>query len=276
MAKQQKVEAKNAVATADDQSNLMIMDQGQMPDHIRKGEGRGNESVGQDDIVIPRLELVQGLSPAVKEGDAGYIEGAKPGMLMNSVTKQLYGKEVFVVPVIYMKQWLVWRKRKFADEKGREQTTEGGFFGSFNTEHEANDRMAAEVSLGIDPRSIEVIDTPQHLCLLINFNTGAVEELMVSMPRTKAKVSRQWNSMIRLAGGDRFSRVYRVTSSLEKKNGNDYYNFVIAQSGFPAPVLYKQAEKLYEQMINGRAVTMDVTGFAESEAPGAPDADSEM
>jgi hypothetical protein len=265
------------LAKSDPAANMMILDQTQVPDHIHQGEARGNEGVGQDDIIIPRLELVQGLSPAVKEGDPGYIDGAKPGMLMNSVTKQLYGKEVMVVPVVYMKQWLVWRKRKFSDEKGREQTTEGGFFGSFNAEHEANARMAEEIkNSGIDSLSVEVIDTPQHLCLLVNFNNGTVEEVMVSMPRTKAKVSRQWNSMIRLAGSDRFSRVYRITSALEKRNGNDYYNFVVAQSGFPAPVLYKQAEKLYEQMQSGRAVTMDVTGFVDAEAPAAGADDSEM
>lgn len=272
MAKNQpKPEVKNAIAKAAGQADLMVVEGDQLPDYI-KNETRGSENVGTEDIVIPRLELIQALSPQVKPGDPKYNADAKAGMLTNSVTGQLYGGEVMVVPVFFMKQWLVWRKRKWVDEKGREQTTDGGFFGSFNTEMDARDRMAEEIEKsGFDPRSVEIIDTPQHLCLLVNFNSGSVDEVMLSMPRTKAKISRQWNSMIRLAGGDRFSRVYRIASSMESKNGNDYYNFAIAQSGFPAKQLYERAEKLYAQIAEGqRHVVMDVNDYTDEDGPDSP------
>jgi hypothetical protein len=255
-----KAPVKNVPAvTKPEDKNLMVVQSDSVPDYIKTdGEQRGSENVGQDDIIIPRLEIIQALSPQVKEGDPGYMEDARPGMLINSVTKQLYGKEVMVVPVVYTKQWLVWRKRK--DKDGKAIT--GGFFGAFNSPNEAEDRMERE---GGENNSIEVIDTPQHLCLLVNFQSGSVDEVMISMPRTKAKISRQWNSMIRLAGGDRFARCYRVTSGLEKNSaGQDYYNFVVAQSGFPAKVLYDRAEKLYEQIQAGaRTVAMDVADYEE-------------
>jgi hypothetical protein len=245
-------------AVKEPESNSLVMVQTETPDYIKQDQQRGSEQVGQDDIVIPRLEIVQALSPAVKEGDPGFIEEARPGMLQNSVTKQLYGKEVMVVPVFYNKQWLVWRQRKDKDNK----PIEGGFFGSYNSPEEADLRVEEE---GGAANYIESIDTPQHLCLLISMQSGTVEEVMVSMPRTKAKISRQWNSMIRLAGGDRFSRVYRIGTQLEKKTQGDYYNFVVAQSGFPAKVLYDRAEKLYEQIAAGsRKVVMDVTDFDKS------------
>lgn len=261
------------VAPKNDNDNLMVIESDQTPDYIKQDSQRGSEHVAREDIVIPRLELVQGLSPAVKEGDPGFVEGARPGMLMNSVTRQLYGKEVMVVPVMFIKQWLVWKKRKYIDENGREQKTDGGFFGAYDSALEAEDRMKEEAPN--NPKgSIEIVDTPQHLCLLINFNSGAIDEVMMSMPRTKAKISRQWNSMVRLAGGDRFGRVYRVTSALETKNGNDYYNFVIAQSGFPAKTLYERAEKLYTQIQAGeRKVVVDHEEF-EAEYEGR--AETEM
>lgn len=249
-----------AVATKNEEQNALIMVQDQVPDYIKQDSQRGSENVTTDDIVIPRLEIIQALSPAVKDGDAGFIEGARPGMLMNSVTKQVYGKEVMVVPVYYTKQWLVWKKRK--DENGK--PLEGGFFGSYNSPIEAEDRKREE---GGDANHIEIIDTPQHLCLLVNLNAGTVDEVLISMPRTKAKISRAWNSMVRLAGGDRFGRVYRISSQLEKKPQGDYYNFAIAQSGFPAKALYERAEKLYEQVNSGqRNVVMDVDGFGGDES----------
>ena len=258
-----------AVATANENESL-VMVQDQVPDYIKQGESRGSENVGADDIVIPRLEVVQALSPCVKEGDPAFNELARPGMLMNSVTKQLYGKEVMVVPVYYTKQWLVWKARK--DKAGK--PLEGGFFGSFPDEFAAKER--AEEEGGVEG-NIEIIDTPQHLCLIINPTGFSIDEVMISMPRTKAKISRQWNSMVRLAGDDRFSRVYRITTQLEKKAQGDYYNFAIAQSGFPNQRLYKRAEELYVQIAAGdRKVVMDVNDYDAPGSSSAPDSDAEM
>lgn len=257
MAKQSLPEQKKTGMTAQSQSSMMMITD-KVPDYIESNTNRGSEDVGQEDLVIPRLEVIQALSPAVKDGDPGYIPEARPGMLMNSVSKQLYGKEVMVVPVVFMKQWLVWRQRKDKDGK----PIEGGFFGSFNHPDAAKRRADEE---GGEANYIEIIETPQHLCLLLNFASSKVEEIMVSMPRTKAKISRQWNSMVRMAGGDRFSRAYRVTSALEKKPQGDYYNFAIAQSGFPNKAIYVQAEELYKVISAGRAVTMDVTDFGRED-----------
>lgn len=250
------------------EGQLMVFDQAEVPDYI-KNEQRGSENVGQEDIVIPRLEMIQALSPQVKEGDAKFNGEARAGMLVNSVTQRLYGKDAIVVPVMYIKQWLVWGKRKWVDAKGREQKSEGGFFGAFNSPMEAESRMQQEINdKGLDPLSLEVLDTPQHLCLLLDYTNGKTEEIMISMPRTKAKVSRQWNTLVRMAGGDRFSRAYRVGTAMEKnKQGDDYYNFTVAQLGFPNKAVYLKAEELYKLMESGRKVTMDVTDYETDTAP---------
>ena len=49
----------------------------QAPAHIRQGEGRGNENVGTEDIQIPRISVLQALSPQIKKSDPSYIEGAE-------------------------------------------------------------------------------------------------------------------------------------------------------------------------------------------------------
>lgn len=256
--------AKN-VPAAKAKDEPLVLVQTQVPDYIKQEGGRGSENVTTDDVVIPRLEVIQALSPAVKRGDPGFIKGAEAGMLMNSVTKQLYGEECFVIPVFYTKQWLVWKARK--DKAGK--PLEGGFFGAYNTPEEAERRAKEE---GGEAKNIEIIDTPQHFCLLIDVNTGKAEEIMLSMPRTKAKISRQWNSMIKLGGGDRFSRVYRVVAQLEKNPKGDFYNFAIASSGFPARKLYDQAEKVYEAIAAGhRRVVMDVSDLDATEGGGNPE-----
>lgn len=254
MAKQQtKQQTKNVPAVGKKGQSSMVVVSEQVPDYIQQGTQRGSENVGMSDLVIPRLEVVQGLSPAVKRGDPGFIQGAAPGMLNNSVTRQLYGDSAVVVPVHYSVQYLVWRDRKFGGGN------EGGFFGAFQTMDEARARADQE---GGEGKGIIVVDTPQHLCLLINPDSWAAEEIMLSMPRTKAKISRQWNTMIRLAGGDRFGRVYKVSTIFEKNTKGDFYNFHVEQVGFPTKELYANAEALYKKIAAGeRRVVMDTSGL---------------
>lgn len=260
----------NVPARAGAQGPLIVVTDNpdKIPDHIRAAmaSNRGSENVGADDLVIPRLEVIQTLSKALDRGHANFINGAKEGDLINSVTRRVYGKRVIVIPVHYSKQYLVWKDIK----KG------GGFFGAFDTPDDADRRAQEEGGVG-DKTGIEIIDTPVHLCLIVDQNSGAVDEIMVSMPRTKAKISRSWNSMIRMAGGDRFARAYAIQTQQEEKNGNKYYNFAVAQFGFPAPALFKQAEKLYSDLQKGgKRRVMDVSNLEEGLGPRGGDDDKDM
>ncbi len=243
-----KAEEQKAVVPQEQHGGDLVIVQDQIPEFLKGQTVRGNENVTSDDLVIPRLEVLQAISPQCTEGDPEYNKNCRPGDLMNSVTGQIYGREVFVVPVSYEKLFLVWLDRK----KG------GGFRGAFRTEDEAKAKAEEE---GGKAQGFEVADTPTHLCLLVNRDVGSVDEIMVAMPRTKAKISRQWNSMIRMAGGDRFSRVYRIASQSEKNAKGTFFNLAVAQAGFPAAPLFKRAEALYEQVKSGKVRTMDTTGF---------------
>lgn len=223
-------------------SNEMF--QADCPDFLANNKGsRGTENVGAEDLLIPRLELVQDLSPCRKKNDQAHIPGADGGMLYNNVTRQLYGPEVLIVPVYFKKEFLIWKDR----QKG------GGFRGAHASLADAEDAVA-HLEDGSD---CEIMDTAQHFCLLVQPETGKTEEIVISMSKSKAKVSRKFNSLIRMAGGDSFSRVYRLSTVSEKNSKNqDFYNFTVAAAGFPTKALYDAAVKLYEGISSG-AVAID-------------------
>jgi hypothetical protein len=187
-------------------------------------------------------------------------------MMNNSVTRALYGDSVMLVSVHYAMQFLVWRNRKKAKEL--KINADQGFFGAFTDEITA--QRKADEEGGFEKQAIEVIDTPTHLCLILDQDTGTVEEIMLSMPRTKAKISRQWNTMIKLAGGDRFSRVYKLGTVLVKGDDGDYFNFTAPeQIGYAGADLFARAEKLYEAITKGeKRVVMDVSNMGGEETPG--------
>lgn len=229
--------AKGQNMTAAGTAAVVVSDQ--LPEYLREQQGsaRGRENVGVEDLVIPRLELVQDLSPARKKQDPNYIPGAEEGMLYNNVTRELYGTEVLLVPVGYVKEWLLWKDR----DKG------GGFGGAYPDQRSAEDAR----SLLEDGDDFEVVDTGQQFCLLIKPD-GTTEEIVVSMAKSKAKVSRKWNSLIRIANGDSFSRVYKIKAVADKnKQNQDFFNFDVSSAGFPAEAIYRKAEAMYKQIASG-------------------------
>lgn len=217
-----------------------------VPDYIRQSQGRGSEHVEMQDLVIPRIELVQALSHCLEEGGAEYIEGAKPGMFYNSVTRELYGPSVIVCPVFFKKQHLCWKDRK----KG------GGFGGAFDSAQEAHERIAQEQT---DIDAWEAVETHQQIVLVVNPDTYETSEAVLSCARTKQKVSRQWNSLIRVNGFDRFSRIYELFGvDDENNNGDKFKNIGVRYVDFASMPVYKAAESLYNSIASGeRTVKID-------------------
>ncbi|MEY2824474.1 MAG: Vibrio phage, partial [Pseudomonadota bacterium] len=115
---------------------------------VGKTGARGAENVSTDDMIIPRIELVQALSPARNKKDAAYVEGAEEGMLFNNVTRELYGEFVLVIPVYYVKQYLVWKDRKQGGGGSN------GFRGAF-----ASPELAREAISNLGEEGLEVSDT---------------------------------------------------------------------------------------------------------------------
>lgn len=223
------------------------------PAHLKAGQGRGAENVTHQDLVIPRLEVVQSLSPARDKRHADYIDGAEEGILFNSVTRELYGEDVTVIPCYYLKEWLIWKDRK----KG------GGFRGAFPSKAEAE---AAIKSLKQkdgkpeDPADFVAMDTAQMFCLLVT-PKGPAQQIVVSMSKSKMKVARKWNSLINLSGDDSFAKAYRIESVQDENSANEsFWNIKVTPLGYVAESLYIQGEKLYELLKAGGA-TADRSGI---------------
>mgnify|MGYP003648082307 CR=1 FL=1 len=247
---------KNELATASVGEVVVSND---LPEWLQgKGAARGAENVTTDDMIIPRIELVQALSPARKKTDAAYIEGAEEGMLYNNVTREMYGESVTVVPVYYTKQFLVWKDRKAGGGGSN------GFRGAFASKGLADDAIAA-----LGEEGLEVSDTAQHF-VLVHYN-DQWQEAVLSMAKSKMKVSKRWNSLMRLTNTDSFSRAYKLSAITETNARNEsYFNYNVTPMGFVQKEVYERAEKLYETIRQGGVkVSADYDGevaaTAESE-----------
>ncbi len=205
----------------------------EVPEYLRnqQGAGRGSEEVAAKDMVLPRLEIVQSSSDAMKE--AGLAEGT----MYNSATGEDLGDLVYFVPVYFRTEYIVWK----------DQNKGGGFFGSFGTPEEAKDRLNEKIGEGEDEDDLEVVDTPVHYGLLVHPDGSAKpSQIVISMAKSKAKVSRKWNAMIQIAGGDRFSRVYKISTFKDKNKQNKvFFNYIVQPAGYVPEAIFREAEKTY-------------------------------
>lgn len=252
--------SKNVTKTEEKPSQVAVISN-ELPAYLAsKTKGaRGMEDVTTNDVIIPRLEVVQSLSPARDKTSPLYITGSEEGMFYNNVTRELYGSEVLVVPVVYKKQWLIWKDRKVAGGGA------GGFRGACNTELEAKQRILNELS---EEQGLEVVETAQHFCYLLR-GDGRMEEIVLSMAKSKLKVSKRWNSLMRIAEDDCFTRVYKVSAVVEQNaKGDKFQNVSIANAGYAPEAVYLKAEKLYAQISKGGVV---VSNDYEGEASGQKD-----
>ena len=204
--------------------------------------GQGSENVTTADLALPRLKLLQALSPEVTKGSAQFVQGAEPGLIMNSLNSNLYSG-LFVINLHYDRKTSVWKKRKFG----------GGMFGSFETEAEAL-RALEEKNEVVD--QYDIVDNPTHLVMLLSETGEPKGVALLDMPSTKSKVSRKWNSLIaeqEEAGNPRFGCVWELGVSNESSPNGPYYNYDVNFVVVAPDEIYEAAQAAFDTFFGNRA-----------------------
>lgn len=145
--------------------------------------GMGTENVDGDSRAIPYLKLLQPTSPEVTKEE---IEGAKPGLYMNSVTKDLFD-EVAVIPCSFQRKFIEWGKRDSGE--------------GFIAVHSPVDVDSGKLETFIDEKLGLCIgdhvlrDTRMHY-VMMQTATGSWQPAVMSLSSTQIKKSKAWMALI--------------------------------------------------------------------------------
>lgn len=224
---------KATAATPSVPSLALASNDSQMPAHLTPVSSRGNENVGSN-VAIPRIKLLQKMNDQVDKHHGAFIPGAEPGMFFNSLTNELYTDGVYVLSLMFNTEFVVWRDM----DKG------GGYGGAYPTLSEAN----AQIALQDVPADYDVSETHSHIIVLKDPETGALEATpcIMDFASSKLRVSKGWNSMIGLKGGDRFAGMWKIGSvATESKAGKVFHNTDVKWVGWALKEDYEAAEALY-------------------------------
>ena len=151
--------------------------------------GQGNENVRPEDSAIPRLILLQSMSPQAKRTEAAYIEGAQEGMFVNTLTQELYGPEVLVINCHFTLHELEWVPR----------TKGGGLRGVYEpddpivaTAKEDPERKGRVVL----PNGNDLVKTQEHYVLVWSPRLQGWTQALLALTGTQLKHGRRMNGLL--------------------------------------------------------------------------------
>ena len=221
---------------------------------------KGFENMTQEDMALPFVRILGQLSPQVTEGDGKYVEGAKPGMIYNTVTSECFDgkKGIKAIPCYYKKDYPEWSDR-------------GDGPGAPVAVHLPNSpviatgkRDGSKIRL---PNGNYLEETASYY-VLVETKTGGMTPALITMKSTQLNVSKKWNSMMKTIqipdgkGGfaipPMHGVVYNLASVLQKNDKGSWYGWAVTQDrimGQADKTLYLSAKDFNGSVSKGNVQT---------------------
>ena len=251
------------------EANITKRDQaGPLAESIFEADaGAGISNIKQDDLALPFLKVLGQLSPECNKRDAKYVEGAEPGMIINTVTNEVFDgvKGIDVLPVYYKRQYIEWQDR--GESQGAPvHIYEAGDDIPQTTRDKGNkDRLA-------NGNYLE--NTASHFVVVLGDNPSSA---LISMKATQLKISRKWNSMmmgIKMQGKNglftppTYSHIYKLKTVQMSNDKGTWFGWDVSKVG---PVtnksVYQIAKAFSNNVSKGAVQAKHGTGESKSDAP---------
>ena len=213
---------------------------------------KGSQNMTQDDLALPFLKVLGQLSPEVNKRDGKYVEGAEPGMILNSVTNEVFDgtKGVQVLPVFYERKYVEWADR--GDSKGAPvaiHNAESDIVSTTTRDKSFKDRL---------PNGNYLENTANHFVIVLG---KSPQSALISMKATQLKISRKWNSMmmgIKLQGKNglftppTYSHIYNLKTVQMSNDKGTWFGWDVSKVGpIEDKSVYENAKSFAEKVGKG-------------------------
>lgn len=234
------------------QATNKLSTQTELPEYLRehRGDKSGMEGVGQDDILIPRLCIAQeGNSPQLKKTSEFYIPGLEAGQFFNSVTGEIYGESVNVVPLFFFKNFI-----EFVP------MDQGG--GVVKMYEKASQVPVADLAW-VDNNKPKVTEFKNRMTLIIREDCPPTP-IVVSFKSSGIKTAKKWNQLIDMTNLPAFAKVYELTVKPRQKGQLSWFGMDVKPLEFVPQAFFDNAKKYFDSL-QAAGVKVDTTGITEAE-----------
>jgi len=213
---------------------------------------KGSQNMTQDDLALPFLKVLGQLSPEVNKRDGKYVEGAEPGMILNTVTSEVFdgAKGMNVIPVYYERKLVEWQDR--GESKGAPvaiHNAESDIMSQTTRDKSFKDRLS-------NGNYIE--NTANHFVIVLGESPSSA---LISMKATQLKISRKWNSVmmgIKLQGKNglftppTYSHIYNLKTVQMSNDKGTWFGWDVSKVGpIEDKSVYESAKNFAEKVGKG-------------------------
>ena len=221
----------------------------------------------QDDLALPFLKVLGQLSPECNKRDAKHVEGAEPGMIINTVTGEVYDgvKGIDVVPVHYKRQHIEWQDRGESQGAPVKIYDAGDDLPSTTRDKFNKDRLS-------NGNYLE--NTASHFVVILGSSPTTA---LISMKATQLKVSRKWNSMmmgLKMQGKNgmftppTYSHIYKLKTVQQSNDKGTWFGWDVARVGpISDPGIYKIAKDFGANVSKGDVKVKHGEQESKSDSP---------
>ena len=229
---------------------------------------QGAQNITQEDLALPFLKVLGQLSPEINKQNAKFINGAEPGMIVNSVTKELYDgkKGIDVIPVHYERQYVEWQDRgQTGNAPVAIHKADSDIISKTTRDKSWKDRL---------PNGNYLENTANHFVILLGKTPSTA---LISMKATQLKISRKWNSLmmgLKLQGKNglftppTYSHIYNLKTVQMSNDKGTWFGWDVSKVG---PVtdksVYDIAKSFAERVGKGEIQAKHGTEESESKSP---------
>ena len=203
-----------------------------------RAPGRGKENITSEDITLPRIGIAQKTSPQLEPDKPEYIEGLKLFQLFKTATKENYGAGPLDFVVVRM-------------DKRAMQFDQNNNVVDFNVPL-GDPRL--QFTTGPDGQRVkpEAVLFYEYIVILPESRQRAV----LSLKGTAIKTARQLNNFLKMAKGDAWAQMFKLSATKGASGSFTYGVYQIAPAGLTPDELQAFAEETYEAY-EGRVVNTD-------------------
>lgn len=254
-----------------------------MPTYGREYVGKGAEGIGQADMDVPRIKLIQGISPELQE-----YNDLRAGNFFHTATETIFDEPFLGIAIFRDCRYILWNPRDNgggilarADDGVHWQPANAKFDvkldkkdGGHSVTWKTSDTVARSGLADWGSQNRDDPNSPPAATKMYNFLLGFPEypDLMpavLTFQRSAIKMGRKFNTKLKVARAPIFAMVFKFESFIDTNSrGQDFHNVRASGAGFieKTDPMFREYEKIHDGFAAAGLNIKDVEGLQDEDA----------
>lgn len=215
----------------------------------------GKENISRDDVLIPRVALMQGISPEVNAGQA------ESGNFYHSVAEADLGPTLDIIIVHHSKRYTLWNPRHMGggvlarasdgvnwDQPGEFEIAPYKEKPKYKVKLSTGQKVGKDIGLGkwgsLDPENPDSAPaaTLSHVLVCVAPELIEMGPFVIFLQRSAEPVAKGLLSKVKMDQAPIYGQVYTASSFVQPSAGGEFNQFKFVKNG------HVQSAELYEEL----------------------------